>query len=236
MSVSSSALRKLATLKLDAEQMAGVLDILADQMEAEEARKVAQRDRKRKSRSSQDRHGTTIGSERDTPLDKENTPTPPKEINPPLTPQSPPSTAAKSSLVASGFATFWSEYPNKIGKREAEKAFEKARKRASAETIIAGLQLYVAKTDDRPWCNPSTWLNQDRWEDSPAPSSTASKAPVVEDDKRWQTRLNHARRGQEWSVAEWGPQPGDAGCRVPAHLLQPGDGDGWTKVVPEKAA
>jgi hypothetical protein len=27
---------------------------------------------------------------------------------------------------------------------------------------------YAAKTDDRPWCNPETWINQGRWEDRPA--------------------------------------------------------------------
>lgn len=67
-----------------------------------------------------------------------------------------------------GFDQFWSIYPNRVGKREAEKAFLKAIGRADIETILAGLRLYAAKADDRPWCNPATWLNQDRWEDAPA--------------------------------------------------------------------
>jgi hypothetical protein len=29
---------------------------------------------------------------------------------------------------------------------------------------------YIGKTDDRPWCNPATWLNQERWADQPAQS------------------------------------------------------------------
>jgi hypothetical protein len=52
-SVSATTLRKLALLGLDAEQMAGVLDILADGVEAEEARKTAQRERTRKARAKQ---------------------------------------------------------------------------------------------------------------------------------------------------------------------------------------
>lgn len=63
---------------------------------------------------------------------------------------------------------FWPLYPNKVGKPDGLKAFVKARSRADLDAIITGLRRYVAKTDDRPWCNPSTWLNQDRWADMPA--------------------------------------------------------------------
>lgn len=75
----------------------------------------------------------------------------------------------KSAPAAlSSFPAFWSLYPNKVGKRDAETAFLKALKRADIETILSGLRRYAAKTDDRPWCNPATWLNQDRWDDAPA--------------------------------------------------------------------
>lgn len=63
---------------------------------------------------------------------------------------------------------FWPAYPNKVGKPEGLKSFIKARSKTDLETIMAGLQRYVAKTDDRAWCNPSTWLNQERWGDAPA--------------------------------------------------------------------
>ncbi|WP_129415928.1 hypothetical protein [Mesorhizobium sp. Pch-S] len=81
-------------------------------------------------------------------------------------PPSPP----KGGSSPAGFDAFWSIYPNRVGKRDAEKAFLKAIKRADLETILTGLRGYVAKTDDRPWCNPATWLNQDRWDDAPAQS------------------------------------------------------------------
>jgi len=63
---------------------------------------------------------------------------------------------------------FWPIYPNKVGKPVARTAFIKARAKADLETIMAGLRAYVSKTDDRAWCNPSTWLNQERWADAPA--------------------------------------------------------------------
>lgn len=67
------------------------------------------------------------------------------------------------------FDAFWEQYPHKVGKRAAVKAFDAARKRkGSFVDLMLGLLRYVSKTDDRPWCNPATWLNQDRWLDQPA--------------------------------------------------------------------
>jgi len=64
---------------------------------------------------------------------------------------------------------FWPAYPNKVGKPVALKAFTKARKAESLETIMDGLRRYIrTKPPDRAWCNPSTWLNQERWNDEPA--------------------------------------------------------------------
>lgn len=73
-----------------------------------------------------------------------------------------------SARGAPEFEQFWALYPNKVGKRAAEKAFIAARKRVEVDRLMSGLATYVNKSDDRPWCNPATWLNQDRWEDRPA--------------------------------------------------------------------
>lgn len=68
------------------------------------------------------------------------------------------------------FDEFWQLYPHKIGKPDARKSFDRIRKAKTVDftELIAGLLRYAAKTDDRPWCNPATWLNQGRWEDQPA--------------------------------------------------------------------
>jgi uncharacterized protein YdaU (DUF1376 family) len=63
---------------------------------------------------------------------------------------------------------FWQRYPNKIGKADARKAFEKATKKIAPDVFFNALQRYATKTDDRPFCNPATWLNQERWLDQPA--------------------------------------------------------------------
>jgi hypothetical protein len=68
------------------------------------------------------------------------------------------------------FDDFWAEYPHKVGKGAAQSSHTKALKQADHETIMAGLRRYIAsKPHDRPWCNPATWLNQQRWQDEPAP-------------------------------------------------------------------
>ena len=71
---------------------------------------------------------------------------------------------------SNGFNQFWAVYPNKVGKHYAQKCFDRvARSReVTFAVMMDGLDLYVNKTDDRPWCNPSTWLNQHRWLDKPA--------------------------------------------------------------------
>ena len=63
---------------------------------------------------------------------------------------------------------FWPLYPNKVGKPIALRSWLKVRRVTALEPIMDGLRRYVNKSDDRAWCNPSTWLNQDRWNDRPA--------------------------------------------------------------------
>jgi hypothetical protein len=72
---------------------------------------------------------------------------------------------------------FWKLYPNKVGKGYAQECFNKVRKsrKVTFKDLMDGLRRYVNKSDDRPWCNPSTWLNQDRWLDQPAQKSGSDK-------------------------------------------------------------
>ena len=64
--------------------------------------------------------------------------------------------------------SFWERFPNKVGKADAMKAFDRATHKTSPEVLFPALDRYAHKTDDRPFCNPATWLNQERWLDQPA--------------------------------------------------------------------
>jgi hypothetical protein len=68
------------------------------------------------------------------------------------------------------FDEFYDEYPHKVGKPAAQKAYTSAVKRGGKpEEILVGLRRYkLSKPADRPWLNPSTFLNQERWNDQPA--------------------------------------------------------------------
>lgn len=81
----------------------------------------------------------------------------------------------RPAMIEEEFGVFWATYPRCVGKRAAEKAYAKARKRATYEAIMAGLGRYCrekAGTDPTYIAHPTTWLNQDRWLDS------AQAAPV----------------------------------------------------------
>lgn len=67
------------------------------------------------------------------------------------------------------FKEWWWLYPHKIGKALAATAYKAALTRASQEQLVEGLKRYIKnKAADCPWCNPATWLQQDRWLDEPA--------------------------------------------------------------------
>lgn len=94
-----------------------------------------------------------------------------------------------------GFQAFWDKYPRHVGKLAAEKAFEKARKRATTEDLIAGVERAKAHWKDPQFIpHPSTWLNQGRWMDEydatpvPAPQSVWRCPHVARCENRWQCR------------------------------------------------
>lgn len=72
--------------------------------------------------------------------------------------------------VESFFDTFWREYPKKKSKGTAQKAFAKALKRTTFDTIMTALRALKVTQD---WTKnggqyvpyPATWLNADGWND-----------------------------------------------------------------------
>jgi len=78
------------------------------------------------------------------------------------------------------FEDFWNLWPNKVGKPAALRAFVAARKRAGLDAIVEGVFAYIRdKPPDRPWLNPATFLNQNRWEDQPAQVTNAKPRSAI---------------------------------------------------------
>jgi len=68
------------------------------------------------------------------------------------------------------FAKFWSIYPRKVGKLDAEKAFNQMARRYAPEAILAGAEAYARQwaadgTELRFTPFPGTWLRAGRWMD-----------------------------------------------------------------------
>lgn len=69
--------------------------------------------------------------------------------------------------IGTEFGHFWNSYPRREAKLAALKAYEKARRLATADEILAGVERYKARMPEerqyRPL--PATFLNQGRWMD-----------------------------------------------------------------------
>ena len=74
----------------------------------------------------------------------------------------------KSNKINYEFESFWKIYPRKIGKGLARKAYEKALKKNGVEKINSAAVVFAenSKSKDPKFIpHPSTWLNQERWDD-----------------------------------------------------------------------
>ena len=85
------------------------------------------------------------------------------------------------------FKEFWKEYPRKLDKGKAERAFRSALTRASFEDILAGVIQYANDPNRNADFTkyPATWLNADSWENGPLPyDKRAHKQNEEEENKR----------------------------------------------------
>jgi uncharacterized protein DUF1376 len=139
------------------------------------------------------------------------------------------------------FDQWWPIYPRKDAKKTARAAFDKLRKRdrISFADLMAKTAILsntpkgrneTAKSgqDVRP--QPATFLNQERFNDPPETWGAAQnevlsaeeiRRPETFTEAEWSDRVKHFHRDGQWSGL-WGPSPGEAGCKVPAHLLNGG--------------
>lgn len=97
------------------------------------------------------------------------------------------------------FAEFWSAYPRKVAKAEAEKAWKKLN--PDEDLLLTMLNAIEAAKKSREWLDeggkfiphPTTWLNQRRWEDElSAPAGRLDNLQrlyeMFEEEEREQTR------------------------------------------------
>lgn len=103
-------------------------------------------------------------------------------------------TDSATADASADFDLFWSIYPKRVGKGQAQKAFVKAVKRAGLDTVLNGARRLAEDPNlpDKQYIpNPTTWLNGDRWTDDPypprldkhgrppAPPSISDRLPIV---------------------------------------------------------
>ncbi len=140
----------------------------------------------------------------------------------------------KASAYPRDFEAFWADYPRSpnMSKKEAFDAWRKlsADEKAAAAAAIPGYRAFLATKPDLETIHACRFISKRRFEGFAPVQST-----VEVDERRWQTRLTAARHRHEWPTTEWGPAPGQTGCRVPEHLLQPSDGQGWREWKSEAA-
>jgi hypothetical protein len=199
MGVVSAAARELIAAGVTGDALVTALERIEEANQpvrsAAADRMVRYRQRKKEaSRVTHVTHGDASGSP-----DKEIPSTPPKEINPSRTLASLASSSERARELRREFDQFWKPYPHKVGKPAALRSFAKVRKTYELAVILFGLDRYIAeKPPDRPWLNPATFLNQERFNDQPA-------SPPVANGK---------------------PRPHDALLRAIAERFAPGDGLG----------
>ena len=107
----------------------------------------------------------TLGS--DAPVTRDESVTSDATVTPPVTEASPQPSLNRKTFIKGkpNFEEFWTQYPRKVGKGAARTAYDKAIKKIGHEELMLGLSKY--HPDPEYICNPSTWLNQERWHDEP---------------------------------------------------------------------
>lgn len=96
----------------------------------------------------------------------------PNTESPPIS----PSGGTQSDVQESRFEEFWEQYPKKVGKKAALGSWKKVK--PNAELFARIMQAVTAAKKSEEWTreggrfipNPSTWLNQGRWDDELTPT------------------------------------------------------------------
>jgi hypothetical protein len=249
MSLSPDILRKLATLKLSALAMAGVLEILADLQGQIDDRRGKDRARKQKSRGkSEECHVTVTGNGRDSHSDKkEIPPTPPKEKTTTSSEANASSSAGRPKRVRAGysddFEAFWKAYPTTpvMSKAEAGKVWPKLSEpdRQAASAAVPRYVAWLSSKPGHPAVHAVRFITQRRWVGFGEPEATATddlsgKAYVMQGTPRFDAWDAYKRqqtgrglivgsRGGALVDSDWPPgyEPPSAALDAPAINSRP---------------
>lgn len=136
-----------------------------------------------------------------------------------------PPVAKATRGVDEKFDEFWRERPRRAGddpRKPAEKKFKALVKTGvDPDLIISGAKLATAAAKEQGRYGtqyvPQTvkWLNDQRFVDYAAAAFTENDEPEI----NWDDQVARFKRGFQWSAKWCGPEPGMAGCRVPADIL-----------------
>lgn len=201
----STVLQEIMALNLTAEQLAGVVTILARELAPLE--KIRESAAQRQARK-RDCHGTVS---RDNTGDNNVIVTPLARVEynnnlsslegSKINPLVPPSPSKPKPSEPDGFAEFWEVYPKRDGntdRKGAAKAFGAALKRTTLKTLLDGAMAYAehckakGKLQTEYVKQARSWLNGDLWTEwaskalAPQNQSVEQRIPVIEDSPAWQ--------------------------------------------------
>ena len=134
------------------------------------------------------------------------------------------------------FEAFWKLYPTdqNMGKQEALEEWLRLspEDRKLAAAAAPNFRTYCTRNPDYRPLHANRFLSRRRFEGF----ASATPPGTADEGRLWAKRLQHGRTTHSWAMAEWGPMPGQAGCRAPQELLIPTDGEGWTEWKTDLAA
>jgi uncharacterized protein YdaU (DUF1376 family) len=139
-----------------------------------------------------------------------------------------------NSLAREFDETFWPRYPHKVSKKDAAKAFAKARMAGdSLELIMAGLDRYIAtKPLEYNWKDPCTFLNGEHFNDQPAPVSRGSPRPSTNGMSEVLDEIRRAKASEISSESTSWATPGKpANGHFAGDFFEPGREIGRLKTI-----
>jgi hypothetical protein len=142
-------------------------------------------DERREYKRQWDRENRPSGHARSVRQQSDNSPTKPDSPAPPAltpTPDLKEQEQKSSARQAERFADFWAVYPKKVKRKDAEALWTRRKFDAIADALIADVLNRAANDDgwQRGYVpDPTTYLNQERWNDEVRAAPTARAGPAA---------------------------------------------------------